>query len=163
MADIAYARREVSKRPAIPRPAMIRVFRRDCWTCRYCGKRTIFYPVMPLLGVIFREQFPFHTYFKKGQTHPAVVACSSVIDHIVPAVAGGDWLEETNLATACSPCNTGKGYLTLGQLGWKLTDVEESSWDGLSGVYPQLWDIAGRPTAEGHRRWLQALSDATPT
>ena len=50
MADIAYARRTISKRPAIPRPLMIQVFRRDCWTCRYCGQRVIFYPMMPLLG-----------------------------------------------------------------------------------------------------------------
>jgi hypothetical protein len=51
--------------------------------------------------------------------------------------------------------------LTLEQLGWELKSVGESSWDGLSGFYRQLWEIAGRPTAEAHPQWLRALSDAT--
>lgn len=80
MADIAYAKRAIGRRPSISRLLMIRVFRRDCWTCRYCGRRTIFYPVMPLLGVIFPEHFPFHPNWKAGQTHPAVATCSAVVD-----------------------------------------------------------------------------------
>jgi HNH endonuclease len=158
MAAIAYARRTMSRRPAIPRPLMIRVFRRDCWTCRYCGRRTIFYPVMPLLGIIFPEHFPYHPNWKGGQTHPAVAACSAVADHVVPGSLGGAWLEESNLVTACWPCNARKGDLTLEQLGWQLRAVDESSWDGLSGFYRDLWQFAGKPTDEAHPKWLQALS-----
>jgi 5-methylcytosine-specific restriction endonuclease McrA len=161
MADIAYARRMVKRRPSIPRPLMIRVYRRDHWTCRYCGEPTIFYPVMPLLGFIFPEHFPFHTNWKAGQTHPAVAACSAVVDHVVPGSLGGEWLEESSLVTACWPCNARKGDLTLEQLGMELMAVKESSWDGLSGFYPQLWEIAGRPAAEAHPQWLRALNDAS--
>lgn len=157
MAEIAYARRTITKRPAIPPPLKIRVFRRDCWTCRYCGRRTIFYPVMPLLGVIFPDYFPYHSNWKGGQTHPAVVACTAVADHMTPGSLGGDWLEESNLVTACWPCNARKGDLTLEQLGWPLREVAESSWDGLSSFYRDLWKIAGEPTDEGHPQWLQAL------
>jgi hypothetical protein len=160
MAGITYARRTISRRPVVPRPLMISVFRRDCWTCRYCGTRTIFYPVMPLLGVIFPEQFPYHTHWKAGQTHPAVAACSAIVDHVVPGSLGGAWLEESNLVTACWPCNARKGDLTLDQLSWRLRHVEESSWDGLSGSYRQLWEIAGRPANEAHPLWLRALGDA---
>ena len=157
MEDIAYARRTVSKRPAIPPPLKVRVFRRDCWTCRYCGRRTIFYPVMPLLGVIFPEHFPFHSNWKAGQTHPAVASCTAVADHVVPGSQGGPWLEESNLVTACWPCNASKGDLTIEQLDWQLRSVDESSWDGLSGLYRDLWQIAGKPTNEGHPQWLRAL------
>ncbi len=37
MAKIAYARRSISRRPAIPPPLKIRMFRRDCWICRYAA------------------------------------------------------------------------------------------------------------------------------
>jgi 5-methylcytosine-specific restriction endonuclease McrA len=157
MTEIAYARRTLSRRPAIQRPLMIRVFRRDCWTCRYCGRPTIFYPVMPLLGVIFPEHFPYHSNWKAGQTHPAVVACTAVVDHVIPGALGGGWLEESNLVTACWPCNARKGDLTLEQLGWSLRTADESSWDGLSGFYRRLWEIAGKPTDEAHPQWLRAL------
>lgn len=87
MADLLYARRTISKRPAIPRPLMVHVFRRDCWGCRYCGRQTIFLPVLPLLGIIFSEHFPYHPNWKAGQTHPAVAACTAVVDHVIP----GSW------------------------------------------------------------------------
>jgi len=115
---------------------------------------------MPLLGVIFPKHFPYHPNWKAGQTHPAVAAYSSVVDHEVAGSLGGAWLEESNLATACWPCNARKGDLTLEQLGWELRAVAESSWDGLTSFYRQLWEIAGRPTAEAHPEWLRALSDA---
>jgi 5-methylcytosine-specific restriction endonuclease McrA len=120
MTEIAYARVSVTKRPSIPRTLMVRVYRRDRWTCRYCGQRTIFYPVMPLLGVIFPAQFPFHRNWKAGQTHPAVAALSSIVDHVVPGALGGEWLAQSNLVTACWPCNTRKADLTLEQLRWQL-------------------------------------------
>jgi 5-methylcytosine-specific restriction endonuclease McrA len=139
---------------------MISIFRRDGWACRYCGKQTIFYPVMPLLGIMFPVQFPYHTNWKAGQTHPAVAACTAVIDHVVPGSLGGAWLEEGNLVTACWPCNTSKGDLTLEQLRWRLRPIEESPWDGLSGFYRQLWEIAGSPGNEAHLLWLRALGEA---
>jgi hypothetical protein len=108
-------------------------------------------------GVIFPEQFPFNTYFKAGQTRPAVVALSSTVDHIVPGSAGGDWLAESNLVTACWPCNARKGDLTLDQLRWQLRPAEQSPWDGLAGSYRRLWEVAGKPTNEAHPAWLRAL------
>lgn len=157
MAEIAYARRTVSRRPAIPPPLKIQVFCRDRWTCRYCGRRTIFYPVMHLLGVIFPDYFPYHSNWKAGQTHPAVARCTAVVDHVIPGALGGEWLEQNNLVTACWPCNARKGDLTLEQLGWPLRAVDESSWDGLSGFYRDLWRIAGKPTDEAHPQWLRAF------
>jgi 5-methylcytosine-specific restriction endonuclease McrA len=161
MTEIAYPRAQVTKRPSIPRSVMVKVYQRDCWTCRYCGLRTIFYPVMPLLGLIFPEQFPYHSNWKAEQAHPAVAALSSTVDHVVPGAAGGEWLAETNLVTACWPCNARKGDLTLEQLRWQLRPPQESDWDGLAGSYWRLWEIAGKPTNEAHPLWLRALGETT--
>lgn len=163
IADISYAKQDVVKRPSIPLSIQVRVFRRDCWTCRYCGGRTIFMQVMKLLGAVFPDDFPYHPNWKAGLTHPAISACCATIDHVIPGSQGGAWLDETNLVTACWPCNIRKGDLTLNQLGWELRPVDESSWDGLAGFYPKLWAIAGHPTTNTHPAWLRALSiDAGP-
>lgn len=163
MMGIAYETVSVRKRPSIPRTLAVSVYRRDCWICRYCGQRTIFYPVMPLLGLIFPQQFPWHPNWKAGQTHPAVPALSSTVDHVVPGAAGGQWLAESNLVTACWPCNARKADLTLEQLRWQLRPPQESAWDGLASSYRQLWEIAGKPTNEAHPLWLRALGETTPT
>lgn len=84
MADIAYARRTISRRPAIPRPLMIHVFRRDCWACRCCGRRTIFYPVMPLLGVIFPEHFPYHPKAHRHYQAPKDGSAATALGHAPP-------------------------------------------------------------------------------
>lgn len=163
MTEIAYERVPVAKRRSIPRALAVSVYRRDCWTCRYCGQRTIFYPVMPLLGLIFPEQFPYHPNWKAGQTHPAITALSSTVDHVVPGAAGGEWHAESNLVTACWPCNARKADLTLEQLRWQLRPPEKSAWDGLAGSYRQLWEIAGKPTNDAHPLWLRALGETTLT
>jgi hypothetical protein len=112
---------------------------------------------MPLLGAIFPEHFPYHSNWKAGQTHPAVTACTAVIDHVVPGALGGAWLDDGNLVTACWPCNASKSDLTLEQLGWQLQTIAESPWDGLSDSYRALWEIAGKPANEAHPQWLRAL------
>jgi hypothetical protein len=158
---IAYPRHEVPARPVMTRSLMLTVFQRDHWTCRYCGGRTIFTPVMALLGTMFPDQFPFHRNWKGGQTHPAVISRSAIVDHVIPGAHGGNWAELDNLATACWPCNARKGDLTLGQLAWDLRPVEDSSWDGLTGSYAQLWELAGSPTSDAHREWLRSLAAST--
>jgi len=163
MTEIAHERVAVTKRPSMPRTLMVSVYRRDSWTCRYCEQRTIFYPVMPLLGLIFPEQFPYHPNWKAGHTHPAIVALSSTVDYVVPGAAGGEWLAESNLVTACWPCNARKADLTLEQLRWQLRPPQESAWDGLAGSYRHLWEIAGKPTDEAHPQWLPAIGETTRT
>lgn len=57
LSEIAYERVPATKRRSVPRALIVRVYRRDCWTCRYCGQQTIFYPVMPLLGTSSESNF----------------------------------------------------------------------------------------------------------
>jgi len=135
----------------------IEVFRRDGWTCRYCGGQTIFTPAMALLGELFPDHFPYVATWKGGATHPAVTARAAVVDHVVPGSLGGAWLDQSNMVTACWPCNERKGDLTLQILGWSLHPSADTSWDGLTTKYRRLWELAGRPTQHAHRAWLQAL------
>lgn len=154
----SYPRRTISRRPAIPRPLMVSVFRRDCWTCRYSGRPTVFYPVMPLLGRIFPEQFPYHSNWNGGHTHPAVTACTRWSTTRYPALLAGRGWTRAIWSPRGWPCNARKGDLTLEQLGWQHRDVDDSPWDGLSDVYRALWEIAGKPTEQAHPRWLQPVN-----
>jgi hypothetical protein len=160
IAELSYAKREVAKRPSIPRSVTVGVFRRDHWTCRYCGGKTIFTPVMVLLSEIYPEQFPYTPNWKAGLTHPAIISRSAVVDHVIPGSLGGDWRDEGNLVTACWPCNVRKGDLTLEQLGWTPATGSPTSWDGLTGSYNALWVAAGRPSSSRHLPWLRLLGSA---
>lgn len=158
IARIAYPPRDLSARPSLSRRVAFDVFRRDRFLCRYCDGKTIFQPVSRLLGSMYPDAFPFHPNWKAGRTHPAVIARSPVVDHIVPGSQGGSWTDVENMVTACWPCNAIKADLTLEQLGWTLRPIrDESEWDGLSRSYRAVWEIAGRPDAAHHESWLAVL------
>ena len=72
--------------------------------------------------------------------------------------AGGDWLDESNLVTACWPCNARKADFSLEQLGWVLLEVDPGSgWHGLTPRYRDLWRAAGEPRPTYHKGWIAAL------
>jgi 5-methylcytosine-specific restriction endonuclease McrA len=156
---IAYRRRELPRRPALGRALLGRVFRRDHFTCRYCGAELIPTPIMQLVAELYPDQFPYHPNWKGGETHPAILSRSPVVDHVVPGSAGGDWTDEANLVTACWPCNGRKADFTLEQLGWVLLDVDtDSKWNGLTSRYQDLWRAAGQPKPAYHKGWIAALT-----
>lgn len=162
LAAVAHPRTEVDKRQGISTPAAVAIYRRDCWTCRYCGVRTIAPPVLRLLSELYPDQLPFHPNWKAGQVHPAYLVISTSLDHLVPGARGGSWRDPSNLVTACWACNTGKADLLLDEIAWELLSEEDilSDWDGLTNAVPGLWERAGRPDGF-HREWRRALADAT--
>jgi hypothetical protein len=156
---IAYPRRELARRPQIARRIRCDVFKRDHFTCRYCGGTTILTPVMELLSLRYPDIFPFESdAWKGGRTHPAFAARSPMVDHIEPVSQGGHPHNMENLATACNPCNATKADFTLKQLGWTLLPVPGAPWDGLVGYYRNLWTALGRPDAARHEAWFRDLS-----
>lgn len=157
LAPIAYERRQVAKRPGLTRTIQGAIYRRDRFTCRYCGGLLIPTPIMELIGGLYPDLFPFHRNWKGGETHPAILSRSPVVDHVVPGSSGGDWLDPENLVTACWPCNGRKADFTLGQLGWSVLEIPRTEWDGLTTRYPDLWRAAGEPRANYHRVWMGAL------
>jgi len=155
--EIAYPHRELPRRPGVPKALAARVYLRDHFTCRYCGGRVILTSVMEVLAGVYSDIFPFHRSWKGGLTHPAIISRSAVIDHVDPGAWGGDWLAESNLVTACWPCNSRKGDLTLAQLSWSVQPVNETPWAGLTDLYPALWRTAGRPNPTLHLGWMRCL------
>jgi len=154
---------DLEPRHGVPFGEMAAVFERDCWTCRYCGAHTIAPPVLRVLSSLYPDRFPFHPNWKAGQVHPAYLLLSTSLDHVQPGGRGGAWSDRDNLVAACWPCNSGKADFTLKELGWGLLDEAEvqSSWDGLTSSYAALWQAAGQPDRQYHRRWLRALGHAS--
>jgi hypothetical protein len=117
---------------SISKATRIRVFRRDMYTCRYCG----------------------------GQ--PPDVRL--VIDHIIPVARGGS-AHESNLATACHDCNSGKYTQPILPLDRILfsEDIEEGMANEyaallfpLLGILPMPCGIDEPPPADpGDVAWLR--------
>lgn len=160
LATIGQRRIEIERRRAVPTVVKVAIHRRDSWTCRYCGGRTVAPPVLRFLSELYPDDFPYHPNWRAGQVHPAYLLVSTSLDHVHPGGRGGSWLDEDNLATACWPCNTGKADLRLEEVGWALlgeADVR-SDWDGLTNATNALWERAGQLGI--YRDWRRALSPA---
>jgi 5-methylcytosine-specific restriction endonuclease McrA len=130
------------------------ILRRDSFTCRYCGIMTIFLPVLHALSLKFPRPFPVDDGWTAQGTHPAYSLLSATFDHVVPSSRGGN-SELGNLVTSCWPCNSGKSNYTLAEVGFKKLPANDSDWDGLTGIYPGLWETAKR---QGPLRVLTGVS-----
>ena len=142
---------------------LLRIWRRDFFTCRYCGIRTIFTPVLRAISDIHPEDFPYDPNWRAQFTHPAYPLLSATCDHYVPITRGGDPLDEDNLVTACWPCNSGKSDYLADEVGFTRAPPRQSTWDGLTGIYPKLCDVSGVDERRigdcpYHRNWLRALT-----
>lgn len=151
---------DLGQRRSVPFRQIVALFQRDCWTCRYCGGRTIAPPVLRVLSSMYPERFPHHPNWKAGRVHPAYLLLSASLDHVEPGARGGSWIDPANLVTACWPCNSGKADFTLEEVGWDLLSEGEaqSDWDGLTRSYHKLWLVAGQPDPRHHERWLRFLA-----
>lgn len=50
------------------------IYRRDHFTCRYCGGLLIPKPIKELIGGLYLDLFPFHRNWRGGETHPAILS-----------------------------------------------------------------------------------------
>lgn len=137
----------------------LRLFRRDRFTCRYCGRRTIFVPVLRVLSAICPQQFPYHPHWRWEATHPVYWTHGTSCDHVVPVSRGGQ-SHVANLVTTCYQCNTIKQHWLLDELRWSLLHPEQADqdWDGLSGLYLDLCKAAGVGPTRYHSAWISALA-----
>lgn len=147
-----------SKRTSVPAAAQMAVYRRDNFTCRYCGRQTLFTPVVRLLSAMCPSVLPYHPHWKRSECHDIYWVYTVSLEHVIPVAAGGS-NEPDNIATACYSCNDRKNSWSAEQLGWKLRAPVAGGWDGLSSSYPALYGayIQGRAaSAEGYfRQWLR--------
>lgn len=161
LAAVEYRVMEIEARRGVPFGDMVAVFVRDCWTCRYCGSRTIAPPVLRALSLLYPDRFPHHPNWEAGRFHPAYSLLSTSLDHVRPGARGGSWRQRRNLVAACWPCNSGKADFTIEELGWDLLDEADvrSDWDGLIRLYPALLQSAGQlGQTSYHSRWVRSLT-----
>ena len=165
LAAVTQPREERARRPTVSTRAAVAVFRRDSWTCRYCGVKTIAPPVLRFLSDIYPKEFPYHPNWKSGEIHDSWLMLSTSLDHVVPGARGGDWTATENLVAACWACNSAKADLLLEEVGWDLLGEDDvsSDWDGLTGAVDELWRLAGSPeglSRPGVWRWPAEQADS---
>lgn len=116
-------------------------FCRDCYTCRYshCQRPTVSLDVLRLLSTAFPDILPYHPKWTPRNRLILYYTYSTSLEHlrsfseIGPLAAAAD-----NLITACYECNDIKNYLPIELLGWRVTELANTKWAGLSEFLPQL-------------------------
>jgi hypothetical protein len=115
------------------------VFKRDSYTCCYCGLKLLSKEVL----IAFEQAVGgagFRTQGTNKQQHGVIHAFKIVADHVVPYRRGGR-THPDNLVSACPGCNYGKDAHTVEQMG--VDDPfdhlpVDSGWDGLTSLIPGL-------------------------
>lgn len=159
-AALHVVRQQEHPRPNLSKATVARVFARDRFTCRYCGVRTIPTVVLRVLSLLYPAELPYDPHWKAA--HPCYWKITSSIDHIEAGSSGGDWSDPTNLTTACYQCSQTKSNVSIEHLGWDVDRRDSAhAWNGLTGLYPALWEIAGRPSPGVYRPWMRAFADAS--
>lgn len=146
---------EYVPRPSVNASILAPIFARDGWRCQYCGRRLVASPIIEIIGTLCPEEFPFPAghHMPRDRTHPAAIRVYPEVDHVHPGSLGGDWRAETNLITACEPCNMKKSN----RVGWSVGTFARNDWDGLVPYYRALVTAAGN-TRDYHRGWLRAFN-----
>ena len=126
------------------RSVVAAVYRRDCFTCVYCARRTVPLPVLGLVSELLPAGFPWHPNWRRDVAHRFYWDLSTTLDHVEAVSTGGDWQAAANLVTACARCQYQKGNRSLADLNWQIIRTT-SAWDGLTGLLPELFERAGRP------------------
>lgn len=115
------------------------VFRRDVWSCRYCGDAVFFTPLLKVLN----ELNPGHGYFHPNGKTGAVLDIFqwkwATVDHIIPVSAGGQNTLD-NYVTACWKCNLTLSNRVEGKAKPEVKSINDQNmgWDGFSGLYLKL-------------------------
>jgi 5-methylcytosine-specific restriction endonuclease McrA len=152
-------------RPPLSKALQVRVFRRDKWLCRWCGRPVIFAPVMHYLERWTRAQGysgPL-AYFDprwRRDAAPLLDHLGAVVDHI-EAFARGGLHDEPNFVTSCCKCNARKsaGSAKEPRRLIKSRYGEPAHWDGLSTVFTLLVRSNPNGVSETDQAWAEALTD----
>ena len=105
---------------------------RDGYHCRFCGMPVIHERIRRLAEDRYPSSVPW-TGRPDREKHAAFLCMWMQFDHVIPHSVGGETTIE-NMVITCAPCNYGRWYNTLEELG--LMDPRErppvkSDWDGL--------------------------------
>src|SRR5579872_2715295 len=157
-------------RKALTKELQVRVFRRDGWLCRWCGRPVIFAPALRFLEHWMRQTgftgpLAYHDPRWRRDKAPLLDHLGAVIDHVEAHRRGGPDAE-ANFVTSCNKCNMRKndalaeGFQKkspLHQVRGKYGEPE--LWDGLSTLFIVLAGQAPQVTTLTERQWLAALGE----
>jgi 5-methylcytosine-specific restriction endonuclease McrA len=160
--------RSAGRRLAISKELQVRIFRRDGWICRWCGRPVVFAPVMKYLERLVRQRgfagplAYYHAHWTRRDA-PLLDYTGAVIDHIQARSRGGADTAE-NFATACNKCNATKSNAGKDDFHRKSPRRpvkgkygEPENWDGFSTLFVVLVEIAPEPSTVSERDWLRYL------
>jgi 5-methylcytosine-specific restriction endonuclease McrA len=160
--------RNKPNRPKIPRDVQVKVFRRDGWICRWCGRPVIFAPAMKYLQRFVKDSgvaspLAYHDKHWTRRYAPLLDHMGAVIDHVNAHSRGGSSAAE-NFATACNKCNASKSNAPHNEFGKKSprravkgTYGEPQEWDGLSTLFVILAERSLEAVSASERDWLKHL------
>lgn len=117
----------------------LEVFKRDSYTCRYCGLKLLSKEVLIAFERVVGTS-EFRTQGTNAQQHGVIHAFKIVADHVVPYKRGGR-THPDNLVSACPGCNYGKDAYTVEQLGIDNPFDHQPAvldWDGLTSLIDGL-------------------------
>ena len=111
------------------------IFRRDGFIDRYSGEKLIYPPVLKILSVLMKKEFPYQKHWKMSETHIAWWELIPTVDHVEPVARGGAD-EEKNWVCTSQLRNSAKSNWKLEELGWKRKKKGDlKKWDGLMGWF----------------------------
>ena len=83
------------------------IFARDGWRCRFCGSRVVVSDALRRICMEVPDSAAWGNRGNADHDHCGFRAVCASLDHILPHSRGGD-NDETNLVTACYPCQFGR-------------------------------------------------------
>ena len=146
----------------------MKVFRRDGWICRWCGRPVVFAPAMKYLQRFVRdsgiaEPIAYHDGHWTRRNAPLLDQVGAVIDHVNAHSRGGPDIAE-NLVTACNKCNANKSDESQDEFSRKSPRRtvkgkygEPQDWDGLSTLFVILIERAPGTASASERDWMKHL------
>ena len=118
------------------------VFKRDNYTCQYCGIKVVPKEIFAEFSRIVGMDL-FRATGTNKERHGIVLAFRANADHVVPWAYGGQ-TNPDNLVTSCWSCNYGKSGYTLEELGIndpRNRNLNNRDWMGLMNYLPKLKKI----------------------
>jgi len=159
-------------RPKIAKDVQVKVFRRDAWICRWCGRPVIFAPAMKylerfVLSSGITKPLAYHDAHWTRHNAPLLDHMGAVVDHVKAYTRRGPDVAE-NFATACNRCNASKSNALQEKFTKKSPRRvvkgkygEPEHWDGLSMLFVVLVEQAPEAASQSEHGWLRALKSST--
>jgi 5-methylcytosine-specific restriction endonuclease McrA len=137
----------------LPLDLQLKVFTRDDFTCRFCGKPTIFLPIMLLLSF----KFPLSLAYRERECHLTFMRDTPSCDYLNSLEDGGERTED-NLLTVCYSCHQARENFFTDTARWIPKPLVKTGWDGLVSHYQDLCFILKTGGQEYFFDWLKAVN-----